>query len=75
MIRSVTLSSDEGRRALQGLVDRFSEETGCREVVRTILDRVRREGDAAVVDYCRRFDCPTMTAATLRVSEAEFARA
>ena len=75
MIRSVTLSSDEGRRALQGLVDRFSEETGCREVVRTILDRVRREGDAAVVDYCRRFDCPTMTAATLRVSEAESARA
>ena len=75
MIRSVTLSSDEGRRALQGLVDRFSEETGCREVVRTILDRVRREGDAAVVDYCRRFDCPTMTAATLRVSADEFARA
>lgn len=75
MIRSVTLSSDEGRRALQGLVDRFSEETGCREVVQTILDRVRREGDAAVVDYCRRFDCPTMTAATLRVSADEFARA
>ena len=75
MIRSVTLSSDEGRRALRGLVDRFSEETGCREVVQTILDRVRREGDAAVVDYCRRFDCPTMTAATLRVSADEFARA
>jgi histidinol dehydrogenase len=71
----VTLSSDEGRRALQGLADRFSEETGCREVVQTILDRVRREGDAAVVDYCRRFDCPTMTAATLRVSADEFARA
>ena len=75
MIRSVTLSSDEGRRALRGLVDRFSEETGCREVVQTILDRVRREGDAAVVDYCRQFDCPTMTAATLRVSADEFARA
>ncbi len=44
-------------------------------MVRTILDRVRREGDAAVVDYCRRFDCPTMTAATLRVSADEFARA
>ena len=75
MIRCLRSHSDEGQRALQALVDRFSEETGCREVVRTILDRVRREGDAAVVDYCRRFDCPTMTAATLRVSEAEFARA
>ncbi len=63
MIRSVTLSSDEGRRALQGLVDRFSEETGCREVVRTSSTGSAGKAAAAVVDYCRRFDCPTMTAA------------
>ena len=33
MIRCLRSHSDEGQRALQGLVDRFSEETGCREAV------------------------------------------
>ena len=75
MIRCLRSHSDEGQRALQGLVDRFSEETGCREAVETMLERVRREGDAAVLDYGRRFDCPTLTLESLRVSEAEFARA
>ena len=75
MIRCLRSHSDEGQRALQGLVDRFSEETGCREAVEAILGRVRREGDAAVLDYGRRFDCPTLTVESLRVSEAEFARA
>ena len=75
MIRCLRIHSDEGQRALQGLVDRFSEETGCREAVETMLERVRREGDAAVLDYGRRFDCPTLTVESLRVSEAEFARA
>ena len=75
MIRCLRSHSDEGQRALQGLVDRFSEETGCREAVEAILGRVRREGDAAVLDYGRRFDCPTLTLESLRVSEAEFARA
>ena len=75
MIRCLRSHSDEGQRALQALVDRFSEETGCREAVETMLERVRREGDAAVLDYGRRFDCPTLTLESLRVSEAEFARA
>lgn len=75
MIRCLRSHSDEGQRALQGLVDRFSEETGCREAVETMLERVLREGDAAVLDYGRRFDCPTLTLESLRVSEAEFARA
>lgn len=75
MIRCLRSHSDEGQRALQTLADRFSEETGCREAVETMLDRVRREGDAAVLDYGRRFDCPTLTLESLRVSEAEFARA
>ena len=75
MIRCLRSHSDEGQRALQGLADRFSEETGCREAVETMLERVRREGDAAVLDYGRRFDCPTLTLESLRVSEAEFARA
>ena len=40
-----------------------------------ILARVRQEGDAALVEYCRRFDCPVMDLAQLRVSPEEFALA
>ncbi|MFN7161563.1 MAG: histidinol dehydrogenase [Fimbriimonadales bacterium] len=38
--------------------------------VRTILERVRTEGDHAVLEFTRRWDCPTLE--TLEVSEAEF---
>jgi len=40
--------------------------------VRAILADVRARGDAAVLDYTRRFDRLDLTAATMRVSEAEF---
>lgn len=39
--------------------------------VREILERVRTEGDEALVDYSRRFDCPGFTADTIRVTSAE----
>lgn len=38
--------------------------------VRAILERVRTEGDRALLDYARQWDCPTLE--TLEVSEAEF---
>jgi histidinol dehydrogenase len=38
---------------------------------RAILAAVRERGDDAVLDYGRQFDCPTLTAATLRVSAGE----
>ena len=75
MVKIVALHTDEGQRAAAALCDRFSEETGCRDTVTEILARVRQEGDEAVLDYCRRFDSPTMTAAGMRVSEAEFSQA
>jgi len=37
------------------------------ETVREIVARVRDEGDRALVEYERRFDCPTLTVETLRV--------
>ena len=40
--------------------------------VRTILAEVRSRGDAAVLDYTRRFDRLDMNAGAMRVSEAEF---
>ena len=61
---------------MQSLRNRFAEaDGGCREVVAAMLARVRQEGDAAVVDYCRQFDAPTMSVAALRVTPAEFAQA
>jgi len=44
-------------------------------VVRAIIADVRARGDAAVIAYTRRFDCPTMTAKRLPVTAKEFAAA
>lgn len=77
MITPVLLNSDQGQKIAAGIRNRFVDETdgACREAVAAILDRVRREGDAAVLDYCRRFDCPVMTSEGLKVTPEEFARA
>ncbi len=75
MVNCCNVQSDEGRRALAALVNRFSEESDCREAVGAILERVRKEGDAAVLDFGRRFDCPTLILDNLQVSEAEFVQA
>lgn len=42
------------------------------ENVTGILEDVKENGDAALVKYTNRFDSPTLTADTLKVSEAEF---
>ena len=76
LARIFTLESVEGRAAARALVARFKGDAAeCRDAVAEILDRVRREGDAALLDYCRRFDAPDMTLAALKVTEAEFAEA
>ena len=77
MITPVSLNSGQGRKIAAAMRNRFAGETdgSCREAVAAILDRVRREGDAAVLDYCRQFDCPVMTLETLRVTPEEFVRA
>lgn len=40
-----------------------------------VIDDVRQRGDAAVVDYARRFDAPTFTQAGLRATPQDFADA
>ncbi len=77
MVKIVPLNSTEGRSIAAAIRNRFADETeaSCREAVTAILARVRREGDAAVLDYSRQFDCPSMAVASLRVAAAEFAQA
>lgn len=43
--------------------------------VQEVVDRVRAEGDAALVDYTRRWDCADFDAGRLRASESDFAAA
>ncbi len=40
-----------------------------------VIERVRREGDAALVDYTRQFDAPNYTLANLKASPADFSSA
>ena len=44
-------------------------------IVRGIIEDVRTRGDAALIDYTRKFDRFELTASTLRVSKAEIAAA
>ncbi|WP_029898841.1 histidinol dehydrogenase [Desulfohalovibrio reitneri] len=43
--------------------------------VRDILSEVRQKGDAALVDYCRRFDCPGFDPDHIRVDPVRMAEA
>ena len=52
---------------LRMLADRGNPDQNVEADVRAMLDAVRKDGDAAVLDYVRRFDCPAMQP-PLRVS-------
>lgn len=76
-IQKMRVATEQGQACRAALRDRFSAavDKDCADTVTAILDRVREEGDKALLDYCRRFDCPDMSLDALWVSEAEFARA
>jgi histidinol dehydrogenase len=57
------------------LSKRDAGEDNVEPLVRDILAQVRERGDEAVAEYTRRFDCPEMTAANLRVPEKDIAQA
>jgi histidinol dehydrogenase len=55
------------RAWLSGLRRTASAPPGVEKTVRTILDGVRRQGDAAVIRYTRQFDQVRLTAGRLRI--------
>jgi histidinol dehydrogenase len=76
IITPYTTQSAEGRRCLAKLAYRFQlADESCRQAVADILRAVRERGDAALLEYTRKFDAPAMTLAQLQVSEAELAAA
>jgi len=72
IVTPVTTASPEGKEIIAGLLQRFQPtDNSCQQAVEEILQAVREHGDAAVVEYGRRFDAPNMTAADLEVTAAE----
>jgi histidinol dehydrogenase len=59
----------------RALMARAATEQAVGDVVREIIAKVRRDGDAAVVDYTNRFDRVQLGVADLRVTPAEIAAA
>jgi len=75
-IRIEEVKGAAGREFIRRLRDRFSlGDRSCRDAVTEILQRVRAVGDAAVIEYTRKFDAPEMVIADLRVTEDEFVEA
>ena len=75
-IQILKVDSAEGQRFVAGLLDRFTfGDTGCRDAVAEIINRVRNEGDKAVLDYSRKFDAPSLTIEELRVTDEELRQA
>jgi len=73
---SILRTSDPGAEAaIRRLVERAAVERDVEPAVRGILAAVRADGDAALIEFTRRFDGVELTADRLRVSEAETAAA
>lgn len=75
VLRIATIDADFDARFahLLGLKREVSEDVDA--AVRAIIADVRTRGDAAIIEYTRKFDRLELTAQTLRVTEAEIAAA
>ncbi|MEE4241756.1 MAG: histidinol dehydrogenase [Desulfopila sp.] len=76
IITPLRTDSSEGKQKIAALLARFQgSDPDCRSRVEEIVEAVRKRGDEAVIEYCRRFDAPDMEIDNLRVSSAELQRA
>lgn len=76
LIKPIVANSPEGEAIFENLRNRFQiGDSSCQGVVEEILSAVRTRGDDAVLEYCRRFDCPDMALENLQVSSAEMQEA
>ncbi len=65
-------TSEQGQRRIEEILQRFeATDDSCAETVAEILNRVRTEGDTALVAYGRQFDSPQLTVEQLEASAAE----
>lgn len=74
--RTFSYLSCEDRDAIRSmLAGRDDPNNSVEPVVRDILATVRKDGDAALIAYTRKFDCPAFAPAMLRVSKEQLAHA
>lgn len=75
-MKILTLTGEVRKNILENLLKRSPNAYGEYEGrVSAIVERVRREGDAAVFDYTKQFDHADISAETVRVTDEEIARA
>ncbi len=74
LITPVVLATEQGQVVLRRLIDRF-QQTGndCVDAVAQILREVAIRGDAAVLEYGRRFDCKELSCLRVLPDELEAA--
>ncbi len=71
-MRTIRLTEQSKGDLLKSLLKRSPDQYGEYEtIVKEILENVRENGDKAVIEYTNRFDCDRITAANIRVTEAE----
>ncbi|MFO7605105.1 MAG: histidinol dehydrogenase [Desulfurivibrionaceae bacterium] len=76
IIKPLSASSPAGLGKIADLQDRFqASDSSCREIVAEIIRDVRKRGDAALLEYTRKFDSPGITVEQLKVTEAEIEQA
>lgn len=76
ILTPVHSTSQQGEQTIADLLHRFQDaDSSCQQNVEEILQNVKDKGDAALVEYGRRFDAPNLTVDQLQVSSAEMARA
>ena len=75
-MKILSLNEENKKNILENLLKRspnqYEEQTA---VVAEILDKVKKEKDAALFDYTKRFDKAELSAETIRVTDAEIAEA
>lgn len=76
LITPILTDSEQGEKVIDELLNRFQiGDSGCQGEVEEILTAVKERGDAAVVEYCRRFDAPDMSQEQLQVTSSEMQEA
>ncbi len=76
IITPTQTASEAGQELIEKLLHRFHEtDIGCGKVVAEILASVKEKGDAALLEYNRKFDAPDFQMSQLQVTQEEFDRA
>ncbi len=75
-MRIISLDEESRKNILERLLKRSPGNYGkYNETVAEIVERVKSEGDRALLEYTNRFDCDKINASNIRVTEAEVAAA